>query len=280
MMSNDTMIKKLKQVEVYPGSIILQFISQAGMIIQGNEDALVIDPYLSDYAEKNYGLVRTYQPFYKPEDLKGIDYYLITHDHADHLDPGTVEVCTQMSPETTFIAPAYCKQILLDCGVKDENIWSIKDEAWKSIGELEFKAVPAAHEDFEKTDETGHRFLGYIGRLNGVTFYHAGDTIVYPGLVEKLKEQTIDIAMLPINGRDTFRFERGAVGNMNYREAAELVYKAGFDLTIPVHYDMFLDNTERPGNFADFMYENFPEKKFHIMAREERMLYINPRMLE
>ncbi|TFJ92091.1 MBL fold metallo-hydrolase [Lentibacillus salicampi] len=279
-MGNIGIIQQLKQANLYSGKVILQFIGQAGMIIQGKQDTLVIDPYLSDYAEKNYGLERTYQPFYKPDDLKGVDYYMITHDHADHLDPGTVSICAEMSPETIFIAPSYCHQLLLDCNVKAKNIWDIKDETWQSIGELAFRAIPSAHEDLEKIPDGGYRFLGYIGTLNGVTFYHAGDTVVYSGLLDYLKEQPIDIAMLPINGRNAFRFERGAVGNMNYQEAAELSYQANFELTIPVHYDMFADNTERPGHFVDLMYENFSSQKFHMMAREEQMIYTNMQFMK
>lgn len=279
-MSNRNIIQQLKATNVSHGSVILQFIGQAGMIVQGKNNTLVIDPFLSDYAEKNYGLVRKYQPFYAPENLAGVDYYLITHDHADHLDPGTVEICADRSPDTIFIAPAYCKQLLIDCGVNETNIWELTDDTWKSVGELEFRGIPAAHETIETYGEKGHRFLGYIGKLNGVTFYHAGDTTIYPDLLNYLQQQPIDIAMLPINGRDAFRFARGAVGNMNYQEAAELSYRADFDMTIPVHYDMFADNTERPGHFADFMHENFPSQKFHMMAREERMLYTSIREMK
>lgn len=272
-MYKKNIIHKLKETQISSNNVILQFIGQAGMIIQGQKDTLVIDPFLSNYAEDNYKLIRRYQPFFVPEDLVGVDYYLITHDHVDHLDPGTVEICANKSPTTIFIAPAYCKQLLLDCGVQKNNIWDITDNTWNTVGELEFCAIPSAHETIEEIGDKGNRFLGYIGKLNGVTFYHAGDTIIYPGLLSYLQEQPIDIAMLPINGRDFFRFERGAVGNMNFKEAAELSYHAAFDMTIPIHYDTFIDNTENPGNFVDFMYENFPSQKLHIMAREEQMLY-------
>lgn len=89
-MSEQNIIKSLKQKAVIPNSVVLQFIGQSGMIVQGKNETIVIDPYLSNYAEEYYGLVRSYQPLYKPIDLKGVDYYFITHDHADHLDPKTV----------------------------------------------------------------------------------------------------------------------------------------------------------------------------------------------
>jgi L-ascorbate metabolism protein UlaG (beta-lactamase superfamily) len=35
--------------------------------------------------------------------------------------------------------------------------------------------------------------------------YHAGDTILYDGLVERLRRHALDIACVPVNGRDGWR---------------------------------------------------------------------------
>jgi L-ascorbate metabolism protein UlaG (beta-lactamase superfamily) len=120
-----------------------------------------------------------------------------------------------------------------------------------------------------------HRFVGYVLELNGVTLYHAGDTTVYPGLIETLKAESIDLGMLPINGRDPFRNARNIVGNMNYREAAELAVAARFDTVIPLHYDMFEANSERPGYFIDYLYSRHPMQKSHVLARFERYIYVS-----
>ena len=57
---------------------------------------------------------------------------------------------------------------------------------------------------------------------NDVTVYHAGDTVVYDGLIETLSAWDIDVALLPINGRDYFRTQRGIIGNTDFRETARL----------------------------------------------------------
>ncbi len=49
--------------------------------------------------------------------------------------------------------------------------------------------------------------------------YHAGDTIAYDDMVERLRALRVDVALLPINGRDHFREAQDVVGNLTPREA-------------------------------------------------------------
>lgn len=44
--------------------------------------------------------------------------------------------------------------------------------------------------------------MGFVIEYNGVTVYHAGDTVIYEGLIETLSAWTIDVAFVPINGGD------------------------------------------------------------------------------
>lgn len=202
------------------------------------------------------------------------DYYLITHEHLDHLDPGTVSAVAERSGRTRFVAPACCHPSLLELGVRPDRLYRAATDRVLRFDDVEIVPIPAAHETLEEDPVMGHRWVGYIIRLNGVTLYHAGDTVVYPGLVERLKAEKIQVGMLPINGGDFFRRNGGIVGNMGYREAAELAYAAGFDMTIPLHYDVFAFNGERPGYFADYCHERFPYLKYHIMARAERFIFV------
>ena len=80
------------------------------------------------------------------------------------------------------------------------------------------------------------------------TIYHSGDTIPNEGLVETLKRWKIDIAILPINGRDP---GRGVAGNFTGQEAAELGNAIDAGLVIPCHYEMFEFNTASPQGFVD-----------------------------
>jgi len=103
--------------------------------------------------------------------------------------------------------------------------------------------VPAAHETIER-DESGRcKFLGYVVRFGPWTVYHSGDTVLYDGMVERLRRYEIDVALLPINGRSP---DRGVPGNLWGREAARLAQDIAARLVIPCHFDMFEFNTATP----------------------------------
>jgi L-ascorbate metabolism protein UlaG (beta-lactamase superfamily) len=73
--------------------------------------------------------------------------------------------------------------------------------------------------------------------------FHAGDTIGYNGQVERLKQHRIEMAFLPINGRDEFRHKLDLEGNFTCEEAIRFALDINAGLTIPMHYDMFTINT-------------------------------------
>jgi L-ascorbate metabolism protein UlaG (beta-lactamase superfamily) len=79
--------------------------------------------------------------------------------------------------------------------------------------------------------------------------FHAGDTIPYPGQVERLKQHKIDIAFVPINGRDEIRHKLDLEGNFTFEEAVRFAIDINAGLTIPMHYDMFAINTADINDF-------------------------------
>src|ERR671924_1284769 len=56
------------------------------------------------------------------------------------------------------------------------------------------------------------------------------DSVVYPGMADRLRTEELSLALLPING---------ALGNMSGPEAARLAHAIGARLAVPSHYDMF-----------------------------------------
>ena len=140
------------------------------------------------------------------------------------------------------------------------------------IKDVDIWPIPAAHDRLADA-ERGHRFQGYIVRLDGVTVCHTGDTVMYDGLVERLRERAVDVLLAPINGLDYFRTKRDIVGNLSAREAAELAAAAGVKLLIPGHWDLFTGNAENPGHLVEYLARAHPEQPCHYMARGERFIY-------
>ena len=108
-------------------------------------------------------------------------------------------------------------------------------------------AVPSAHEGLD-TDQNGrHLYLGFVIEAEGRRLYHSGDSLAYPGLVERLGTDPFDVLFLPINGRDP---ARGVPGNMTAAEAVDLAAAVRPRFVVPHHYDMFTFNTVSVEEFA------------------------------
>ncbi|TDF98767.1 MBL fold metallo-hydrolase [Paenibacillus piri] len=266
--TGDAMIREMNETHVPYGMLAIWFLGQESVVIKGGNTIIYIDPYLA--AQKS----RVFQAPFRPEDVTNATYCLITHEHSDHLDPSTLGVLAR-NGGTVFMAPGFCRGQMLDLGVQSERLLDAVTGQWREGDGVRIKPVPAAHEELDYEPSRDHRFVGYLLELNGVTLYHAGDTVIYPGLIDSLKAERIDLGMLPINGRDAFRGAKGLIGNMNYREAAELAVAAEMETVIPLHYDMFAGNSEKPGYFVDYLYEHYPEQKCHVLARFERFVYVS-----
>ena len=270
-------IEEVKRTEVPYGTLALWFLGQESVIIKGDGITIFVDPYVS--GDLDDGLWRrTYPAPIGPEDIQGVDVCLITHEHNDHMDKRTLLPLHRQNPGAMLIAPNCCQPLLQGWGIAESQIRVADDRQSQEVfAKLRITPIAAAHEQLERDDGGNPRYVGYVLELNGVTLYHAGDTLVFPELIKQVAALQPDVALLPINGRDYFRGSCDIVGNMNYREAAEFAHAIQADTVIPLHYDLFAVNAEKPGYFVDYVYEHFPEQKCHVMARAERFIYASPR---
>jgi L-ascorbate metabolism protein UlaG (beta-lactamase superfamily) len=246
----------LTDVRSAPGDRLnLWWLGQSGYLVQWQEHHLLLDPYLSDSLTRKY--VNTDKPHVRmtervvaPETLDFIEVVTSSHNHTDHLDGETLLPLLQANPALKVIVPAANVGFAADrLQVKAERLTPIHaDGTPVTVDPFTFHAIPSAHESLE-TDENGdHKFVGYIIEAGGKTIYHSGDTCLYAGLEERLKQWKIDLAILPINGRDP---ARGVAGNFTAQEAARLGKETGAGLVIPCHYEMFEFNTVSPQGFVD-----------------------------
>lgn len=242
------------------GEVLAWWLGQHSFIIKIRDRIIYIDPYLTDNGK------RLISPFLKPEELTNADIILGTHDHSDHIDRPAWPAIAKASPSAKFAVPEAVRKSVLDAtGIGAERIMGMNDPDMREIFSVKISAVAAAHEFLDFNPETGlYPHLGYVIEYGGVTVYHPGDCCIYDGLAAKLKRWKIDLAFLPINGRDAARYTSGCIGNMTFQEAADLAGTLNFGLTIPTHYDMFAGNRENPRSFIDYMTAKYPKLKTMI----------------
>lgn len=233
----------------------LWWMGQSGFLIQWNQNHLLIDPYLSDsltvkYAQSTKPHVRMTEIVVAPARLDFIDVITSSHNHTDHLDAETILPLMTANPNVEMLVPMANIDFAADrLQISRSRLQGIRVGNAKSVGDVVFHAIPAAHEELETDEEGRHRFIGLIIQCGSWTLYHSGDTIWYDGLTDYLAQWSVDIAMLPINGRDP---KRGVAGNLSGKEAVDLAREIGAGTIIPCHFDMFTFNTVSPVDFLRY----------------------------
>ena len=245
----------LEDLHSAPGDQLqLWWLGQSGFLLKWQAACLLIDPYLSDSLTKKYANtgkphVRLTERVIAPEKLDFIQVVTSSHNHTDHLDAETLLPLLDANPQLKLVIPranlAFAAERLQR---PQDRLTPIQaDGEALELGPFRLHTIPSAHETLE-TDENGdHKFVGYIIEVGGKTIYHSGDACPYPGLQERLRKWQIDLALLPINGRDP---ARGVAGNFTASEAVDLGRQIQARLLVPCHYEMFEFNTVSPDGFA------------------------------
>ena len=232
----------------------LWWLGQSGYLVQWQGHHLLIDPYLSDSLTKKYTgtdkpHVRMTERVIAPERLDFVEIVTSSHNHTDHLDAETLVPLLKTNPELKIVAGRANVSFAADrLRLPAERLTPIRaDGLALKIAPFTFHAVPSAHETLEQDENGDFRCMGLIVQARPWTLYHSGDCVPFAGLTERLKRWKIDLALLPINGRDP---ARGVPGNFTAEEAALLGQQIEAGIVIPCHYEMFEFNTVSPQTFV------------------------------
>lgn len=272
--------------DVAPGTVALHWLCQASFVLRTPDRTVLVDPWLSDWLEtespENPEPAHRARPApFGPEGLPQADVVLITHEHPDHLDVETVPILARGFPEARWVAPTPILGQLEGLGVARERLLGVQPEERHEVGcSLAVEVLPAAHAfapgsfggyTFWQDPDGTHRAVGYLLELDGVRVHFAGDTVAYPGLVERLRDSRPHASVLPINGRDWPREASGLVGNLSGVEAAALARAADLALVVGCHFDGVEGNTADPGPFASAMAAP-PARAFRLLADGEALV--------
>ena len=253
VLKDDAFITDVRAAEDDLQHFHLWWLGQSGFLLQWQGKHLLFDPYLSDSLTKKYAStdkphVRMTERVIAPERLSFIDVVTSSHNHTDHLDAETLGPLLRINPKMELVIPEANREFVVDrLKVMVEVPRGLDAGQFTSVAGFKIHAVPAAHEQLEKDANGRNKFLGYVVEFGARTVYHSGDTVLYDGMVERLRRWPIDVALLPINGRAP---EGRVAGNLNGREAASLGKEMGARLAIPCHYEMFEFNTAPPDEFV------------------------------
>jgi L-ascorbate metabolism protein UlaG (beta-lactamase superfamily) len=185
------------------GGIRVHWLGHDGFVLQGSK-TVIIDPYRAD---GNYKA----------------DILLISHEHYDHLSDDDIK--RFIAPATVIIAAKMCEEPLKKYHNEKKFIAPGSKIEVKGVG---VEAVPAYNiNKFRVPGKVFHPRAdeknGYIVTLDGVRFYHAGDSDATP----EMKSVDVDVAFLPVSG----------IYVMTPEEAAEAAKSMRAKVVIPMHIE-------------------------------------------
>lgn len=162
------------------------------------------------------------------------DLILISHPHGDHWTTADLDMIS--GPNTIIIAPVEVTY----SGPHRKRIYLTPGQEYNAFGCISVKAVPAYNIVKTNYHPKEKNWVGYVVTVDGVTFYHAGDT----ELVPEMKDITCDIALLPLGQTYTFDHVSDAV------QAAKDV-KA--KVAIPMHFGLYEGTSDDALSFKDLL---------------------------
>jgi L-ascorbate metabolism protein UlaG (beta-lactamase superfamily) len=165
-----------------------------------------------------------------PYEIRGgepADLILITHDHYDHCSPADIK---KIKHAATQIVAAEGVDAKLPGKVKTVKPGDRLTEAGVAI-----QAVPAYN--FKLPNHArGKNHVGFVFALDGIIYYHAGDTDRIP----EMKQISADVAFLPVGGTVT----------MGPAEAAKAAADVKAKTAVPMHWGSVIGSIEDAEKFC------------------------------
>lgn len=166
-------------------------------------------------------------------DEAAADYILLTHPHYDTFSED--DIARVRDSGSVVVAPASMKKLIVDADhlLRPGDLLSLEG--------IEILAVPAFNRE-KRYHPADAGWLGYVFTVDGVTYYHAGDTDYH----EAMADIRCDVAFLPCEGQYT----------MGPEEAVRAAEACHARVVVPVHWGGSLGHRAE----AERMVELLPER--------------------
>lgn len=201
----------------------LTWLGHATVLIELDGVRLLTDPVLGGRVGP---LVRIAAPVRRDE-LGPIDGVLLSHLHADHADPSSLQA---VGREVLVIAPTGSGEWLRRRGLLD--VRELSRGAELEVGSVRVAATEATHEARRRPLGVSADPVGFV--VHGSrSVYFAGDTDLFAGMTEL--RGSVDVALLPVWGWGP----SVGPGHLDPERAAEAAAMIAPAVAIPIHWGTF-----------------------------------------
>ena len=221
-----------------PGEVVVTFIGHATFLIQVASVNMLIDPvYYQRASPLSFaGPRRVRAPGVRFDDLPPISLVLLSHNHYDHCDLGTLQLLDRRF-HPRFVTPLGNGRLLRSAGISqvEEMDW------WEtaSAAPLPITVTPAQHFSARgPLDRNRALWGGFLIETAGHRILHAGDSGYGPHFGEiAARLRPIDLALLPIGAYEPRWFMKDI--HMNPAEAVQAHLDLAARQSIAMHFGTF-----------------------------------------
>ncbi len=263
-----------------PDEVIVTFIGHATFLIQAGATSVLIDPVYSQRASpvSFAGPRRAREPGVRFDDLPTISLVLLSHNHYDHCDLGTLrQLERRFHPRV--VTPLGNGRLLRTSGV--ERVEEIDWWETASAAPLPIMLTPAQHFSARHMfDRNRALWGGFLIEIGGRRILFAGDTGYGPHFQEiAARLGPVDLAFLPIGAYEPRWFMRDI--HMNPAEAVQAHLDLAARQSIAMHFGTFqltpegIDDPSR--ELATALRDRaVPAEQFRILDAGESFSLPNP----
>jgi L-ascorbate metabolism protein UlaG (beta-lactamase superfamily) len=221
-----------------PDEVVVTFVGHATFLIQASATTILIDPVYTRRASPASfaGPRRVRAPGVQFDDLPSISLVLLSHNHYDHCDLGTLRLLEQRF-HAPVVTPLGNGRLLRSAGIGriEEIDW------WEtaSTAPLPITLTPAQHFSARSMfDRNRALWGGFLIETGGRRILFAGDTGYGPHFPEiATRLSPVDLALLPIGAYEPRWFMKDI--HMNPAEAVQAHLDLAARQSIGMHFGTF-----------------------------------------
>lgn len=218
------------------GDLNLIWLGHSSSLVQLGDKNVLIDPVLTEYSSPvGFTGVRRFSDVpIDSENMPYIDVMLISHDHYDHLDYGTIKAMD--SKVGAYLVPLGVEAYLKGWGIDESKIQNIAWWEEKNVAGISVTATPAHHfSNRNPLFSSATWWCGFCFTDGAHTVYYSGDGGYTDSFKEIGDKFNIDLAILECGQYDV----AWANSHMFPEETAKAFIDVKADYFIPVHWGTF-----------------------------------------
>ncbi len=221
------------------------WIGHATLLVQMDHVSFLTDPTWSDTASpvSFAGPQRFVPPGVAIDDLPIIDFVVVSHNHYDHLDTGTLAALAERDSRTRFFVPLGNGDLLRDEGV--ENVVELDWGESRDFRDVRVTCLPSQHWSKRGVGDDNEALWSswaVVGKQR--RFYFAGDTGYFGGFARIGRVfGGFDLAAVPIGAYEPKAMMQ--FSHMNPEEAVRAARDVRADRALAMHFGTF-DLSDEP----------------------------------